>query len=112
MIHQPLTYQSDDAPFALSPSQAENFASWSRPQELFADETEEDDESVMIAKGNCNFVQDVTTDCSVVASLCAALEVLVGKHAVSCTRLHIALTIFNLLTAIIVTGTVFHLLSI
>lgn len=32
---------------------------------------------------SCNLVQDVTTDCSVVASLSAAIGMLTGKHAVS-----------------------------
>ncbi|KAJ6439985.1 cysteine protease PalB [Purpureocillium lavendulum] len=76
----------DDAAFPLSATQAENFAGWKRPTELFQlDATHEDttDESTMMQlTDHCDLVQDITTDCSVVASLSAAAKVLVGKHAV------------------------------
>lgn len=36
----------------------------------------------MEARHSSNLVQDVTTDCSVVASLSAAVEVLTGRHLV------------------------------
>lgn len=39
-------------------------------------------ESLMQSLSRPNLVQDVTTDCSVVASLSAAIEVLTGRHAV------------------------------
>lgn len=35
-------------------------------------------EQLMALLGPCDLVQDVTTDCSVVASLCAAMKILVS----------------------------------
>lgn len=40
----------------------------------------------MISSSECDFVQDVTTDCSVVASLSAAVNVLTGRHEVGTLR--------------------------
>jgi calpain-7 len=61
----------------LSDAQAESFAGWKRPHEYFdrvqdpeQNELGEDDPS-MIAANEIDLVQDITTDCSVVASLCA-----------------------------------------
>ncbi|UNI19703.1 cysteine protease, variant 2 [Purpureocillium takamizusanense] len=75
----------DDAAFPLSATQAENFAGWKRPAEAFrldlAHETV-DESTLMQLPDRCDLVQDITTDCSVVASLSAATKVLVGKHAV------------------------------
>lgn len=76
----------DPAAFRLSPTQAENFSAWSRPHELFQTESDNEMDSLMTAMQSCNLVQDVTTDCSVVASLSAALEVLTGKHSVRNTE--------------------------
>jgi calpain-7 len=36
----------------------------------------------MNSSRGCDLVQDVTTDCSVVASLCAAMRILTGRHSV------------------------------
>jgi hypothetical protein len=61
----------------LSDAQKEIFAGWRRPTETFgsqsADEHWEVDRhaSVMAAVHEMDLVQDITTDCSVVASLCA-----------------------------------------
>lgn len=66
----------------LSPAQKEIFAAWSRPHEMFSSEKSDATLDLMTASRPCNFVQDVTTDCSVVASLSAALEILTGKHSV------------------------------
>lgn len=80
-----INIERDPAAFSLSPTQAENFSAWNRPHELFQTESDNDMDSLMTAMQSCNLVQDVTTDCSVVASLSAALEVLTGKHSVSNT---------------------------
>lgn len=76
---------SDNSPFSLSPTQAENFSAWSRPQELFDFVENNGTEALMRPSQDCNLVQDVTTDCSVVASLSAAIGMLTGKHAVGNT---------------------------
>lgn len=38
------------------------------------------DEIFMNSGDGCDLVQDMTTDCSVVASLCAAMRILTGSH--------------------------------
>lgn len=84
----------DDAVFTLSPTQGETFAGWKRPKELFdgsdtaAKETSSvdvDPESTFFSARveTCDLVQDVTTDCSVVAGLSAAINILIGKRSVS-----------------------------
>ncbi len=77
------TWHSDASPFTLSPTQRENFAAWSRPQDMFDLGENNASEGLMRPLQDCNLVQDVTTDCSVVASLSAAIGMLTGKHAVS-----------------------------
>lgn len=47
---------------------------WKRPVDQKPHEFP--DEDFMVSKGECDLVQDVTTDCSVVASLCAAMKIL------------------------------------
>ncbi|PFH55486.1 hypothetical protein XA68_18188 [Ophiocordyceps unilateralis] len=83
---------TDDAPFTLSKTQAGNFAGWTRPAELFGlgpdRDTSQDEEVMMQLHGHCDLVQDITTDCSVVASLSAAAKVMVGPHAVLSTILY------------------------
>ncbi|KAG6004891.1 hypothetical protein E4U21_000618 [Claviceps maximensis] len=75
----------DDTIFTLSPAQIENFAAWMRPDELFktgANFSQQPNEDAMMqTSDNSDLVQDITTDCSVVASLSAAYHVLVGRHA-------------------------------
>ncbi|KAL2002614.1 hypothetical protein VTN02DRAFT_6376 [Thermoascus thermophilus] len=60
----------------LSPLQEDIFAGWKRPHQLLAKTSPNDGEKitgpVMSVPGKIDLVQDVTTDCSVVASLCAA----------------------------------------
>jgi len=61
----------------LSEAQREIFAGWKRPNEIFGrildslslDATS--NEISMVASNEIDLVQDITTDCSVVASLCA-----------------------------------------
>ncbi|KAG5975433.1 hypothetical protein E4U55_007690 [Claviceps digitariae] len=76
----------DDTVFTLSPAQMENFAAWVKPDELFKIDSkfcQQSHEHVMMqTSDDSDLVQDITTDCSVVASLSAAYNVLVGKHAV------------------------------
>jgi calpain-7 len=63
----------------LSKSQQKYFAGWRRPHEVFRDHRvaggmlETNIEPNMTATSNIDLVQDVTADCSVVASLCAAV---------------------------------------
>lgn len=53
----------------LSDAQNEIFDNWKRPLE----DTREQDNMLMLASNEIDLVQDITTDCSVVASLCAAI---------------------------------------
>lgn len=67
--------QTRDAPdLHLSDVQREIFAGWKRPHELLSEKEGKADTEVnpvMSVTGKSDFVQDVLTDCSVVASLCA-----------------------------------------
>lgn len=58
----------------LSSSQKEIFAGWRRPLDTSdsGEQKEVDgDASIMTAAQELDLIQDITTDCSVVASLCA-----------------------------------------
>jgi hypothetical protein len=46
-----------------------------------------EDEAFMNSSSGCDLVQDVTTDCSVVASLCAAMRILTGRNSVKASGL-------------------------
>ncbi|KAJ4264723.1 cysteine protease [Fusarium torreyae] len=72
---------TDNAIFTLSPRQAATFGGWKRPRDLY-DDTDIDNEAFMNSSTGCDLVQDVTTDCSVVASLCAAMRILTGRNSV------------------------------
>ena len=62
----------DPTDLELSAAQREIFVGWRRPQETFARPPEtQHDEYSMISTNEIDLVQDITTDCSVVASLCA-----------------------------------------
>ncbi|RBR12689.1 uncharacterized protein FIESC28_08525 [Fusarium coffeatum] len=76
--HDPFT---DNATFTLSPRQAATFGGWRRPRDLHHD-IEPDRDALMNSSHGCDLVQDVTTDCSVVASLCAAMRILTGRNSV------------------------------
>ncbi|PHH72188.1 hypothetical protein CDD80_4717 [Ophiocordyceps camponoti-rufipedis] len=84
-------YYTDEAPFTLSATQAQNFKAWTRPAELFGLAPDRDkslDEDILMqVHEHCDLVQDITTDCSVVASLSAAAKVMVGPHAVCTGRI-------------------------
>ena len=63
---------SDNVDFPLSALQLEVFDAWRRPQELLGKSyTVPAYRPTMLAHGIVDLVQDITTDCSVVASLCA-----------------------------------------
>jgi calpain-7 len=69
---------TDPSPFSLSPEQLAIFAGWRRPTELpgFGDGSGQgDQEQLMTTQAETDLAQDLATDCSVVASLCAA-----GRH--------------------------------
>ncbi|KAH6661141.1 hypothetical protein BKA67DRAFT_511244 [Truncatella angustata] len=71
----------DKADFPLSERQTEVFAGWKRPFELetFREADTGDDwvqQGLMPAVEDYDLVQDITTDCSVVASLCASIKYL------------------------------------
>ncbi|KAJ4116197.1 cysteine protease [Fusarium equiseti] len=72
---------TDNATFTLSPRQAATFGGWRRPLDLHHD-IESDNDAFMNSSHGCDLVQDVTTDCSVVASLCAAMRILTGQNSV------------------------------
>lgn len=78
---------TDEADFSLSATQAETFDGWKRPQELLEqrgsklEDVDLDTELFQTKNQPCDLVQDITTDCSVVAGLSAAVNVLTGKHA-------------------------------
>ena len=63
----------DPADLKLSDAQREIFAGWRRPYEWTSPSEHADNgrEAAMFAGEDIDLVQDITTDCSVVASLCA-----------------------------------------
>ncbi|KIE00403.1 Cysteine protease rim-13, partial [Metarhizium majus ARSEF 297] len=83
---------TDDTDFCLSANQSDNFAAWVRPQKLFNLIQQNDraacEDAMMQVSDHSDLMQDITTDCSVVASLSAAFNVLTGKHAVLSSILH------------------------
>lgn len=62
----------DNVEFPLSAVQLEVFDAWRRPKELLEQSFSTPTCCpTMLANGRVDLVQDITTDCSVVASLCA-----------------------------------------
>ncbi|KAH7360555.1 hypothetical protein BKA65DRAFT_188191 [Rhexocercosporidium sp. MPI-PUGE-AT-0058] len=59
-------YYTEPGDLKLSECQIDNFGGWKRPDELFPESA-----GSMTATTEIDLVQDITTDCSVVASLCA-----------------------------------------
>lgn len=71
---------SDPFNFSFSDTQKQLFAGWRRPAELLrTDGAATSDDAAMAVPGEYDLVQDVTTDCSVVSSLCAGMRRL-GRH--------------------------------
>jgi calpain-7 len=60
----------------LSDAQTEIFEKWKRPLEEIRDQ----DNLLLSVSKDIDLVQDITTDCSVVASLCAAIAREVKGH--------------------------------
>ncbi|KAI0881905.1 cysteine proteinase, partial [Annulohypoxylon maeteangense] len=67
---------SDTAEFSLSSRQRAVFAGWKRPMEIVGRgiQPNQINDSLMEARNDYDLVQDITTDCSVVASLCACMR--------------------------------------
>lgn len=69
---------SDPTEMNLSAVQLDVFSGWKRPHELFSDQAKVSGlvhaltKPVMVPENKIDLVQDITADCSVVASLCAA----------------------------------------
>ena len=65
-------YNRDNAELGLSETQLEVFDRWRRPDDIVgaSDDTKSLSQA-MATDGRVDLVQDVTSDCSVVASLCA-----------------------------------------
>ena len=62
----------DNAKFPLSAVQLDVFDAWRRPRELLSTfHPAQAHCSTMLSHNKIDLVQDITTDCSVVASLCA-----------------------------------------
>ncbi|OPB45946.1 Calpain-like protease palB/rim-13 [Trichoderma guizhouense] len=78
----------DDTVFPLSETQIANFSAWRRPHELFGPFSAGQDGILMTQGTRFDLAQDITTDCSVVASLSAAARIWTGKHAVLSKIMH------------------------
>ncbi|KAL7626942.1 cysteine protease [Parahypoxylon ruwenzoriense] len=70
---------SDPSEFSFSERQRAVFAGWKRPLEVVRPGVQNDSNSqgndfLVEAKSDYDLVQDITTDCSVVASLCASMR--------------------------------------
>ncbi|KAI2782904.1 cysteine proteinase [Daldinia loculata] len=70
---------NDPSNFSLSTRQEAVFSGWKRPLEILGRETppnsaEQNNDFLMEAQHDYDLVQDITTDCSVVASLCASMR--------------------------------------
>ncbi|KAF2963326.1 hypothetical protein GQX73_g10242 [Xylaria multiplex] len=68
---------SDDSSFTLSPRQKAILAGWKRPADLIRESSgpvTDVGNSVIETTDDHDLVQDITTDCSVVASLCASMK--------------------------------------
>lgn len=69
----------DSAEYVMSELQQSILDGWKRPAVLLtaSERSRESWEAALMAPaGVCDLVQDITTDCSVVASLCAAMKIL------------------------------------
>lgn len=78
----------DDTAFPLSETQLANFSAWQRPHELFGPFAAGQDDILMTQGTRFDLAQDITTDCSVVASISAAARVWTGKHAILSKIMH------------------------
>ncbi|KAM7196007.1 calpain-like protease [Naviculisporaceae sp. PSN 640] len=62
----------DSSTFSLSPEQESIFSDWRRPEQTIHGQG--DPENIMTATSAIDLAQDLATDCSVVASICAAIR--------------------------------------
>jgi len=69
----------DPSIFSLSAEQKEIFTEWKRPEQYL--DARRDLEQIMVATSEIDLAQDLATDCSVVASLCAAIRHFTPKKA-------------------------------
>ena len=74
----------DTTDLELSDAQREIFAGWRRPHEKFSESSELDEDLLMATVDGFDLVQDITTDCSVVASLCAGTARASKGHGTVC----------------------------
>ena len=72
---------SDTPTLKLSETQQEIFAGWKRPSEVFNIKSRNQEGPTMTTNAIMDLVQDLTTDCSVVASLCAVTARAERGHA-------------------------------
>lgn len=90
----------------LSKAQREIFAGWKRPHENIKRSTGgsyqdvDEAETLMAPLGSIDLVQDITTDCSVVASLCAGTARAAKGHGkvnnlVSLHVVHLTNTVYS-----------------
>lgn len=75
----------DPTPLPLSKVQLENFDGWKRPKDLLLSLeslslSDDADSSYLDVLSTSDLVQDVTADCSVVASLCSAMRLFCRKE--------------------------------
>lgn len=66
----------------MSPNQSSILDGWKRPLALMEprhSNASDRDDALMASNGAFDLVQDITTDCSVVASLCAAMKILTSS---------------------------------
>ncbi|KAH6661641.1 calpain-7 [Plectosphaerella plurivora] len=75
---------TDSTEYAMSQLQLSILDEWKRPAALLTtpERSKESWEAALMEPvGTCDLVQDITTDCSVVASLCAAMKILLPGSA-------------------------------
>lgn len=87
----------EPADLKLSDAQREIFAGWRRPHESFESVT---DEELTSSVDQIDLVQDITTDCSVVASLCAGTA-RVGKGHGQVSNLNFVTSVLLSLTIVL-----------
>jgi calpain-7 len=86
-------FNSEATELELSDAQREIFAGWRRPRENLDQSSDgqnrepDDDHSLMASVDSIDLVQDITTDCSVVASLCAGTARASKGHGKVCLNI-------------------------
>jgi len=88
---------SDATELELSEAQREIFAGWKRPHETSTEPSELLEDLLMTSADGIDLVQDITTDCSVVASLCAATARASKGHGTVSTVICCSACIINII---------------